>query len=179
MFEGQQLAYRADLCRFLLPDSVAVELGVAEGHFSEEILMSKNISHLYSIDMYAGDRNHDIGQYKQAFMRLSKFRGRTTLLKMRFDEALDLFKDESIDLLYVDGYAHTGEEGGKTFFDWYPKVKRGAIIAGHDFGADFPLVMQAVHKFSAAVNISINVINDRSGGSNHGQPSWFAVKPSN
>ncbi len=177
MLEGQQLAYRADLCRFLLPDSIAVELGVAEGHFSEEILKSKNISHLYSIDMYAGDRGHDVGQYKQAFRRLSQFRGRTTLLKMRFDEALDLFDDESIDLLYVDGYAHTGEEGGKTFLDWYPKVKRGAIIAGHDFGPDFPLVVQAVQRFCSLARLELHVINDRSGGSNHSQPTWFAVKP--
>jgi hypothetical protein len=45
------------------------------------------------------------------------------LLRMSFDEAAELFDDEFFDFIYFDGYAHTGEEGGKTFSDWYQKLK--------------------------------------------------------
>jgi hypothetical protein len=31
---------------------------------------------------------------------------------MSFDDALDIFDDEFFDFIYIDGFAHTGEEGG-------------------------------------------------------------------
>jgi hypothetical protein len=48
------------------------------------------------------------------------------LLRMRFDEAIDLFDDASLDFVYVDGYAHGGEEGGETIFEWFRKVRSAA-----------------------------------------------------
>jgi hypothetical protein len=63
---------------------------------------------------------------------------------MRFDEALDLFGDETLDFVYIDGYAHGGEEGGETIFSWYRKVKIGGLLAGDDYHSDWPLVCQAV-----------------------------------
>ncbi|WP_279473885.1 class I SAM-dependent methyltransferase [Aeromonas caviae] len=104
---------------------VGIELGVAEGIFSERIMKLGQLSFLYGVDMYAGDRGHDINQYKSAFMRLDKYREKYALLKMKFDEALDMFPDEYFDFIYVDGYAHTGEEEGKTLHDWFPKLKVG------------------------------------------------------
>tara|TARA_Y100000389_G_C17052243_1_gene313332 strand:+ start:118 stop:318 length:201 start_codon:yes stop_codon:yes gene_type:complete len=44
-----------------------------------------------------------------------------------------LFPDDFFDFIYVDGYAHTGEENGKTFFDWWPKLKQNGIFSGDDY----------------------------------------------
>lgn len=125
--------------------NVGVELGVAEGVFSQRMVASGKFRSFIGIDMY-GD-SHDVKQYKRA----SKLIGLETgykLLRMRFDEAFDLFDDESLDFIYVDGYAHGGEEGGETIFEWYRKVKVGGLIAGDDYHADWPLVVKAVDEFA-------------------------------
>lgn len=126
--------------------NVGVELGVAEGVFSQRMMASGKFTHVIGIDMYAD--SHDVQQYKTALRKL-RLLSSYKLLRMRFDEALDLFDDESLDFLYVDGYAHGGEEGGETIFDWYPKVKDAGWIAGDDYHADWPLVCEAVNEFAA------------------------------
>ena len=42
---------------------------------------------------------------------------------MTFDDAIDLFEDQFFDFIYIDGFAHTGEEGGETLIKWYRKLK--------------------------------------------------------
>jgi len=169
---------RGDIARLLRPGGVGVELGVAEGGFSERILKFSKLAYLYSIDMWAGDRNHDIKEYLKAIHRLDPFRHRNSILRMRFDEALPLFANGCLDFIYIDGYAHTGEEGGKTFYDWYPKLKSGGIIAGDDYHPDWPLTVAAVDKFIAANNLKMYVINctpEIDWASRY--PTWFAYKP--
>lgn len=122
-----------------------VELGVAEGVFSKRMVESGKFEHFVGIDMYADD--HDVNQYKKALRSVGLFSD-YKLLRMRFDEAIDLFENESIDFVYVDGYAHGGEEGGETIFEWFKKVKVGGVIAGDDYHPDWPLVCEAVNEFA-------------------------------
>lgn len=122
-----------------------VELGVAEGVFSKRMVESGKFEHFVGIDMYADD--HDVNQYKKALRSVGLFSD-YKLLRMRFDEAIDLFENESVDFVYVDGYAHGGEEGGETIFEWFKKVKVGGVIAGDDYHPDWPLVCEAVNEFA-------------------------------
>lgn len=156
---------------------VGVELGVAAGDFSERILKHDHVAWLYSIDMWAGDRGHGIQQYREAIERLHPYRDRNTILRMRFDEALPLFDDETLDFIYVDGYAHDGELNGQTFRDWYPKLRRGGIIAGDDYAPDWPLVMSAVDQFIATHGLELHVIDCHEDTWNSKYPTWFAMKP--
>ena len=91
--------------------------------------------------------------------------------------ALPLFADASLDFIYVDGYAHDGELNGQTFRDWFPKLKQGGIIAGDDYHADWPLVMQAVDKFVADNRLELHVIHCSEDSWNSKYPTWFAMKP--
>ncbi len=156
---------------------VGVELGVAAGDFSERILKHNHIAYLYSIDMWAGDRGHGIDQYREAIERLHPYRDRNAVLRMRFDEALQLFSDEALDFIYVDGYAHDGELNGQTFRDWFPKLRRGGIIAGDDYSPDWPLVVAAVDHFIAANGLELHVIDCHEDAWNSKYPTWFAMKP--
>ena len=127
--------------------------------------------------MWAGDRGHGVDQYREAIARLSPYRQRNAIMRMRFDEALPLFGDESLDFIYVDGYAHDGELNGATFRDWLPKLKRGGIIAGDDYAPDWPLVVQAVDAFIAENGLELHVIDCHEEKWNSMYPTWFAMKP--
>ena len=89
-----------------------IELGVAGGHFSARMVQSDIFKHFFGVDLY--EDHHDVTEYKSALKligRLDKY----SLLRMSFDDALDIFDDQSLDFIYIDGYAHTGEEGGSTY----------------------------------------------------------------
>jgi hypothetical protein len=168
---------REDVVRLFKSGGVGVELGVAAGDFSERILKHDHVGFLFSIDMWAGDRGHGIDQYREAIAKLDTYRDRNTVLRMRFDEALPLFIDESLDFIYVDGYAHDGEMNGQTFRDWFPKLRRGGIISGDDYAAEWPLVVAAVNAFATEFGLEVHVINCHEDTWNSRFPTWFAMKP--
>lgn len=168
---------RDEVAGLFRKDGVGVELGVAAGDFSERILKYDHVGYLFSIDMWAGDRGHGVDQYREAIVRLSPYRQRNAIMRMRFDEALPLFANESLDFIYVDGYAHDGELNGATFRDWFPKLRRGGIIAGDDYAPDWPLVMRAVDAFVAQYGLELHVIDCHEDKWNSMYPTWFAMKP--
>lgn len=168
---------RDDVATLFREGGVGVELGVAAGDFSERILQYDHVGYLFSIDMWAGDRGHGVDQYREAIGRLSPYRDRNAILRMRFDEALHLFGPESLDFIYVDGYAHDGELNGATFRDWLPKLRRGGIIAGDDYAPDWPLVMAAVDRFVVENGLELHVIDCHEDTWNSMYPTWFAMKP--
>ncbi len=172
------MKYRDDIAELLPEGGIGIELGVAEGRYSERILRRSKLDYLYSVDMWAGDRGHDINQYRTAIKVLEPHKKRNSILKMRFDEALVLFEDNTFDFIYVDGYAHTGEENGQTFKDWWPKLKPGGLIAGDDYHHHWPAVIEQVNLFVAREGLDLNVINCEpldDWASKY--PTWFAYKP--
>ncbi|HEX8447368.1 MAG TPA: FkbM family methyltransferase [Sphingomonas sp.] len=168
---------REDVAQLVREGGVGIELGVAAGDFSERVLTTSKLGYLYSVDMWAGDRGHGVDQYKEAIARLAPYRDRNAILRMRFDEALSLFGDHSLDFIYADGYAHNGEEGGQTFQDWYPKLRSGGIIAGGDYDPHWPLVVKAVNAFTATHGLELHVVKCREDNGKSRFPTWFALKP--
>lgn len=176
--EAADLQRREDVILLARPGGIGIELGVAEGILSERLLKRNRLSHLYSVDMYAGDRGHDIDQYKRAVSRLMPYRDSNTLLKLRFDQALNLFEDEYFDFIYIDGYAHTNEDEGKTLHDWWPKLKAGGIFAGDDYcNVKWPGVVRVVDDFVARHGLSLHVIDSREDLDYCRYPTWYARKP--
>lgn len=172
---------RTDVLKMISNENgMGVELGVAEGNFSRKILETFNGTdfYLYSIDMWSGDRGHNIDEYRMAVVNLEPFKRNNTILKMTFDEALPLFPDKYFDFIYVDGYAHTGEGSGKYFRDWWPKLIPGGIFAGDDYHTDWPLVIKEVNRFAEEINRDVFVIphNPDPADRFSQYPSWFIQK---
>ena len=162
---------RNDITKLLDKKAIAVELGVADGFFSEQILSSEKIKHLYSIDMWAGDRGHDIEQYKRAIKRVSPYYARNTIIRSKFEQVVDLFDDNYFDLIYIDGYAHTGQDNGKTLHQWWPKVKIGGVFSGHDYDEKmWPLTFSIVNDFSLHINKKVLFTKEKK------ERSWYIVK---
>lgn len=170
------LVNRDDITKLLPVDGIGAELGVATGQFSRRLLEKSHLRFLYSIDMYAGDRGHDVEQYKQALRALAPYRYRNSILRMRFDEAVDLFENEYFDLVYVDGYAHTGEEEGRTIREWYPKVRRGGILAGDDYHERWPKVVEHVDAFARNHGLELHVIPCAEDTMHNYFPTWYVIR---
>jgi len=168
---------RVEIAKLLKKGAIGIELGVAEGVFSRQLLETNRFGHLFSVDMYEGDRGHDVVQYAKAIQLLSPYYHQNSLLRMRFADAIHLFHDEFFDFIYIDGYAHTGQDNGGTLKAWLPKVKRGGIFAGHDYHAKFPLVVAEVERFARERQQRVYFIDDDDQDNwNHGAASWFIIR---
>lgn len=155
--------------------NIGMELGVAAGGFATRAVQSGRFAAYFGVDVY-GDL-HNVREYRKALLSvglLSEFR----LLRMTFDQALELFPDDFFDFIYADGYAHTGEEGGRTLTSWYPKLKPGGIMAGDDYSLDdWPLVVWAVNDFVAQIGCPLRVTGTVSEEAYSRFPSWWITKP--
>lgn len=60
-------------------------------------------------------------------------------------EGSKLYADESLDFVFIDA-CHYYECVKEDISAWYPKIKKGGILAGHDFSKDWPGVEQAVRE---------------------------------
>lgn len=167
--------------RLALPElapanSPALELGVAAGYFSEAILQNKNIPRLFSVDCWMD--HHDSNEYLTACARLSKYGTRSIVIRSYFDDVLDLFPDEFFGFIYIDAYAHTGQENGLLLHAWYPKLRKGGIFSGHDYDHDaWPETVKAVNEFSKIIGKEVTVVPGiNTSNPQDLYPSWYVVK---
>ncbi len=158
-------------------NNIGIELGVANGSFSKKMVNSGKFSKYFGVDSYEGI--HDINEYKKALKNTNFTNFSANLLKMDFSEALSLFDDDYFDFIYVDGFAHTGEEGGKTIIDWFQKLKVGGILAGDDYHDDWPLVVWAVNDLCKQLNCNLNLTQISKDNEYSSYPSWYVIKNNN
>ena len=160
---------RSDLVSTL--KGIGIELGVANGWFSDRILSLSNLTKLYSVDMWAGDRGHTLSQYKEAAELLNDHGERSVVIRAKFEEILPTFRNESLDFIYIDGYAHTGQDKGKTLESWWPKLKYGGIFSGHDYSKSrWPNTFNEVNSFLEKNKLEL-------GGVTQDQdPTWYLEK---
>jgi predicted O-methyltransferase YrrM len=120
-----------------------VEVGVNDGWFSEWILRGWRGERLCSVDPWAAeiDRNGDYANwtqeridsvYEAVVLRLGAYGERSEILRKTSADAAGDFPDRSLDFVYIDA-AHDLGSVREDIAAWYPKVRPGGIIAGHDY----------------------------------------------
>lgn len=155
-------------------ENIGIELGVARGVFSRRMLDSEKFIHFFGVDVY-GDI-HNTEEYANALKHIGFKNPKYCLLRMDFESALEMFDDNYFDFIYVDGFAHTGEEGGKTFIEWYKKLKIGGIIAGDDYHEDWPLVVWGVNDFAVQLDVPVHVTTGVEDEDYCKYPTWYIRK---
>lgn len=155
--------------------NIGIELGVAAGSFSARMVQSGRFALFYGVDAYSD--GHSAREYKTALLATG-LQSNYRLLRLTFAQAVDLFPDGHFDFIYVDGFAHSGLEGGQTLADWYPKLKPGGIMAGDDYDPKvWPLVVWAVHEAAAQLGVGLALTDLVQDETYNRFPSWSLVRP--
>jgi predicted O-methyltransferase YrrM len=157
----------ADLIR-VYDFKVGVELGVATGRYSLHLLNNSNINKLYCIDKW--DDHHTVEEMESAKKRMETHKDRVIFMRSTFKDALNKFPDGFFDFIYIDGYAHTGQDAGETLRDWYPKLREGGLFAGHDYDMAYPKTIEEVDKFTESIGKDFFVTDEVK------LPSWYFLK---
>ena len=119
----------------------AVEVGVAEGHYSQAFLrnwpgfyvMVDRWAHIPGYDdiMNGPDDEHE-ERFRQAMLVANQYADRCSVYRMDSRTAAGKFADKSLDFVYIDAdHSYAGCRGD--IIAWAQKVKAGGILAGHDY----------------------------------------------
>lgn len=141
-----------------------VELGVWFGqslcYAGVEIINSgKNIK-LYGVDSFlrgdqpSPDAEEDPERYSEALRFTDPVKDVVTILKGNTHKVYEQFPDESIDFLFIDAN-HTYEDVMKDLQYWYPKIKKGGLVCGHDYEHPWPGLIKAVDEFFGKENFEV------------------------
>lgn len=166
-----------------------VEIGVFKGEFSRNILERWNGT-LYLIDPwrelsdeeYLDSSNHKNHQdaFAQTMESIKGFESRAFMLRGLGEEMVHLFKDNSLDYIYIDGN-HDYDHVKQDLELWWPKLKAGGLLAGHDYLLDFDWEKQPKLDNGKDIHVWANgydwSIRDYSGPVEEGYAGVFGVNP--
>lgn len=135
---------RLDFIRWIreLNFKTGVEIGVDHANFSHLMVENNTQLKLYGVDPYLkyGEyREYDSQEqmdeiYRQAQERMANYvsDGVYEFIRKPSLEAVKQFKDGSLDFVYIDGN-HEADYPYLDIKEWGKKVKKGGMIAGHDY----------------------------------------------
>jgi len=159
---------RAEIVKDLPINARVLELGVAAGRFAVDMLTVNPFIHYTGVDRW--NDHHDDLERISAEAWIKDKSPDAIIIKSTFKDALSQFDDNTFDLIYIDGYAHTGQDNGETLDDWYPKLKPNGIFSGHDYCEKYQPTIDAVNSFTYKHNLILNIIRDGD------HPSWWVFK---
>ena len=119
---------------------VGVEVGVYQGEYSE--VMAKGGFKVYAVDPWGVDPDYKVQidqakidyNYKVTKERLEVYPN-VSIVRKTSMEAVKDFEDNSLDFVYLDG-SHSKCAVDGDLMLWYPKLKVGGVICGHDYSSN-------------------------------------------
>jgi hypothetical protein len=95
-------------------------------------------------DLASNPDIYSMEEIEKEFDRTAGIQKNVIKLKKSSEEAVKDFPNHSLDFVYIDGL-HTYDGCKKDIELWFPKVRPGMAIGGHDYGSKhFPGVKKAV-----------------------------------
>tara|TARA_R110000822_G_scaffold225456_1_gene358225 strand:+ start:935 stop:1504 length:570 start_codon:yes stop_codon:yes gene_type:complete len=138
-----------------------VEVGSWKGrsaaYMGVEILNSNKCIQFDCVDTWLGSEEHEGTETGNNIQRdrdwlFNEFRKNTLPISTHINpirkpslEASQLYKDRSLDFVFLDA-AHDYENVKNDILSWYPKVKVGGWLAGHDYFLEHFGVKEAVNE---------------------------------
>lgn len=134
------IKYRRELNQIINLSLPAVEVGVAEGYFSADML-SWGLPKLYMVDIWKHENVQGDGSmpdewhnknYIAAMDRVAKYGDKAVPLRGFSKDMVNNVPDESLGLVYIDA-GHSYEDCLLDLQLWFPKLVHGGVMAGHDY----------------------------------------------
>jgi predicted O-methyltransferase YrrM len=147
------------------------EIGVMKGNFSAAILREWPGRELLSVDPWEEvPENAD-----HARRNLAEFGERSRIMPMTSEAAARLVPDGGLDFAYIDAL-HDYESVKRDIEAWFPKIRPGGILAGHDYPE--PGVRAAVDEFFGARGLTVHAtgrepLKGRGAGARRKNSSWI------
>lgn len=126
--------------------------GKSSAYMAVEIANSNKQIEFICIDTWEGSIEHQNDPnlhnlYNIFKSNMSPLAGYYTEIKMKSLDAVKLFDDNSIDFVFIDA-SHEYEDVKNDILQWYPKIKVGGVLAGHDYYIN--------SNFNSGVNRAVN-----------------------
>lgn len=165
----------------------AVEIGTHRGLFAYELLGSWLGKKLYCVDHWAKDYDPEDGagqgdrelDRRVAVAVLSPHRERVSIIRMESLSYAATVHDGALDFVYIDG-CHQRAAVRADLNAWWPKVKTGGVLAGHDFvcpgeveGGWGKYIQPEVCAFADSVRTPVWLVAEPTGC----PWSWYLEKP--
>lgn len=143
---------------------VGAWFGRSTAYLARRLKDSGKAAHLYVVDTWRG--SPEIPLHRQLLEPLGGSAYETFLANMQHADVADVltplrlpsheaalaFAPESLDFVFLDG-CHLYEEVRRDLESWYPKLRAGGVLAGHDYTPAWPGVVRAVEEFFPAHRI--------------------------
>ena len=168
------MSRRSFLFNFIPKKKICLEIGVWQGHFAKEIMKHAKPSEFHLVDPWLFEE--EMGKYFDGQEPLEKMYRKVikrfsnknfmTIHRCRSEHLAPNFSDKYFDWIYIDG-DHSFEGVYSDLINYYPKVKKGGLIIGDDYGGKSKGVKKAVDKFCKERNIKFKV---------RAKQYWFEVE---
>lgn len=117
-------------------DDILVEVGVYHGRslsfLTVEAINSGKKIQIYGVDCFYEDGVDMRGVYEDFISNTTSIKDNFTLIKKESVLASELFANESLSFVFLDG-DHKYEAVREDIEARLPKIKKGGILAGHDY----------------------------------------------
>lgn len=154
--------FRKDLYKVIDTKAPACEVGVANGIFAQEI-HSWGVPLLYLVDTWKptgvpGDGSMPLEWHENNLKEvMNRELGNVVLLQGLSADMAHYVEDDSLGFVYLDA-CHLQECVIEDLLAWYPKLKVGGVMAGHDIFLEG--VKGAVTAFTKGLKTTYNIVSD-------------------
>lgn len=139
-----------------------VEVGCKEGRTTGFLLQNLSDLHVIAIDPWAPVPNSDEDYSDWDFadieakfwQNVGEHQRRVVMHRSTSLEATAHFSRNSVDLVFIDA-GHDYENALTDIKAWWPLVRQGGYLCGHDYQHQFPGVMRAVAKAFPLLRVAV------------------------
>lgn len=166
-------------CRFV---EIGSWLGASICYLATEFKNRSKEAEIYAVDTWKGSQEQiqtdlldKMGGTKELYknflnnIKLGGVHEMITPMRMTSIEASREFQNDSLDVVFIDA-SHTHKDVLDDICHWYPKVKKGGVISGHDFVPGHIVseagVVRAVNEFFLGKNLELG----------QGGRTWLHIK---